>query len=118
MNASFFCIFNNFYLSTTDTVFSKKINTISKKFCTHSKKFCTLSKKFWTNFVLWVINNMPIIWIQFKQIWVKLHISVYQFSLIIRVVSLVYKENKLTINNLLNVVYIEKEKTKGCRRRI
>ena len=79
------------------TVFSKKINTISKKFwtfskkfwtistkfwifskkfCTHSKKFCTLSKKFWTNFLLWVINNMPIIWIQFKQIWVKLHISV------------------------------------------
>ena len=61
---------------------------------------------------------MPIIWIKFKQIWVKLHISVYQFSLIIRVVSLVYKENKLTINNLFNVVYIEKEKTKGCRRRI
>ena len=55
---------------------------------------------------------------QFKQIWVKLHISVYQFSLIIRVASLVYKENKLTISNLFNVVYIEKEKTKGCRRRI
>ena len=48
----------------------------------------------------------------------KLHISVYQFSLIIRVVSLVYKENKLAINNLFNVVYIEKEKTKGCRSRI
>ena len=61
---------------------------------------------------------MLIIWIQFKQIWVKLHISVYQFSLIIRVVSLVYKENKLTINNLFSVVYIEKEKTKGCRRKI
>ena len=49
---------------------------------------------------------MPIIWIQFKEIWVRLHISVYQFSLIIRVVSLVYKGNKLTINNLFNVVYI------------
>ena len=61
---------------------------------------------------------MSIIWIQFKQIWVKLHISVYQFSLIIRVVSLVYKENKFTINNLFNVIYIEKEKTKECRRRI
>ena len=61
---------------------------------------------------------MPIIWIQFKQIWVKLHTSAYQFSIIIRVVSLVYKENKLTINNLFNVVYIEKEKAKGCRRRI
>ena len=61
---------------------------------------------------------MPIIWIQFKQIWVKLYISVYQFSLIIQVVSLVYKENNLTINNLFNVVYIEKEKTKWCRRRI
>ena len=61
---------------------------------------------------------MQIIWIQFNQIWVKLHISVYQFSLIIRVVLLVCKENKLTINNLFNVVYIEKEKTKGCRIRI
>ena len=48
----------------------------------------------------------------------KLHASVYQFSLIIRIVSLVYKENKLNINNLFNVVYIEKEKTKGCQRRI
>ena len=61
---------------------------------------------------------MQIIWIQFKQIWVKLDISVYQFSLIIWVVSLVYKENKLTINNLFNVVYIENEKTKGWRGRI
>ena len=42
----------------------------------------------------------------------KLYISVYQFGLIIRVVSLVYKENKLTINNLFNVVYIEKRKPK------
>ena len=48
----------------------------------------------------------------------KLLISVYQFGRIIRVVSLVYKENKLTINNLFNVVYIEKEITKGRRRRI
>ena len=47
----------------------------------------------------------------------KLHISVYQFSLIIRVVSLVYKENKLAINNLFNVVYIEKEKTKGLSKK-
>ena len=69
--------------------------SIFKKICTHSKNY--------TIFLLWVINNMPIIWMQFKQIWVKLHISVYQFSLIIRVVSLVYKENKLTINNLFNV---------------
>ena len=61
---------------------------------------------------------MLIIWIQFNQIWVKLHNSEYQFSLIIQVVSLVYKENKLTINNLFNVVDIKKEKTKGCRRRI
>ena len=36
----------------------------------------------------------------------KLHISFYQFSIIIRVVSLVYKENNLTINTLFNVVYI------------
>ena len=42
----------------------------------------------------------------------KLHISVYQFSLIIRVVSLVYKENKLMINDLFNDVYIEKRKPK------
>ena len=55
---------------------------------------------------------------QFKQIWAKLHISVHQFSLIILVVSLVYKVNKLTINNLFNVVYIENKKTKGCRSRI
>ena len=55
---------------------------------------------------------MPIIWIQLKQIWVKLYISVYQFSLIIRVVSLVYKENKLTINNVFNVFISRKRKPK------
>ena len=60
---------------------------------------------------------MPIIWIKYKQILVMYTFSFYLLSLIIWIVSLIYKENELSINNLINVIPIEKKKTKGCRRK-